>query len=415
MVTSLILFTLLIYFLTRFALDAIQIRYVKSMKITDNELNLLKLNRQHLEKSTLYNIDKLIISMLNLIVQIFIIYLFLFAGGLEYLIETTSSLYSKKDFIFGFMNPELFIIITFFLIMTILGIPMSLYKIFILEEKYGFNKMTIGLFIRDFLISLMLSLLIISILFLSFLFLYSNFEKNWWVLMWAVFLLFNIILLYVYPTLISPLFNKFKKIGDQNIMKAIDDLTEKVDFNIKNVFVMDGSKRSKHSNAYFTGFHKNKRIVFFDTLLENLSVNEVTSVLAHEIGHYKEKHILKSIVLNMILSLFVFFIMYKLSTLDIFFHAVGVNTITPSTIILTYSLLFPVVGFFITPLLTSFSRKNEYEADSFAKKYTNKDDLISALIKLYKENLTILKPSPLYANFYYTHPTVFERIKKLKS
>ena len=178
---------------------------------------------------------------------------------------------------------------------------------------------------------------------------------------------------------------------------------------------MDGSKRSKHSNAYFTGFHKNKRIVFFDTLLENLSVNEVTSVLAHEIGHYKEKHILKSIVLNMILSLFVFFIMYKLSTLDIFFHAVGVNTIAPSTIILTYSLLFPVVGFFITPLLTSFSRKNEYEADSFAKKYTNKDDLISALIKLYKENLTILKPSPLYANFYYTHPTVFERIKKLKS
>ena len=197
MVASLILITLLIYFLTRFALDAIQIRYVKSMKITDNELNLLKLNRQHLEKSTLYNIDKLIISMLNLIVQIFIIYLFLFAGGLEYLIETTSFLYSKKDFIFGFMNPELFIIITFFLIMTVLGIPMSLYKIFILEEKYGFNKMTIGLFIRDFLISLMLSLLIISILFLSFLFLYSNFEKNWWVLMWVVFLLFNIIFLYV--------------------------------------------------------------------------------------------------------------------------------------------------------------------------------------------------------------------------
>ncbi len=415
MTTSLILFTLLLYFITKFALDAIQMKYIKSMKITESELNVLKLNRQHLEKSALYNTDKLIISMLNLVVQIFIIYIFLFGGGLDYLSGIIASLYSKETFFLSFVNPELLIIIIFFLILSILEIPITLYKIFVIEERYGFNKMSLNLFFRDLLISLILSIFIISILFLSFLFLYSNYEKSWWVLMWIVFLLFNIILLYVYPTIISPLFNKFKKIADKDILGAIDNLTEKVDFNIKNVYVMDGSKRSKHSNAYFTGFHKNKRIVFFDTLLESLSINEITSVLAHEIGHYKEKHILKSIMINMILSLFIFFMMFKLSNFDIFFMAVGVNTITPSTIILTFSLLFPVIGFFITPLLTSFSRKNEYEADNFAKKYTNKNDLISALTKLYKENLTILKPSPLYAAFYYTHPTVFERIKKLDS
>ena len=415
MATSLILFILLIYFLTKFALDAIQIQYIKNMKITENELSMLHLNRQHLEKSNLYNIDKTIISILSLIIQILIIYSFLFGGGSDYLLKIVSGLYEEKGFFLNFINQELLITLSFFLLITLIGIPVSYYKIFSIEEKYGFNKMSFHLFLRDFLISFTLSSLIISFLFLSFLYLYTNFEKNWWILMWAVFLFFNIIFFYIYPTLISPLFNKFKKINDKNILNAIDMLTNKVDFSIQDVYVMDGSKRSKHSNAYFTGFHKNKRIVFFDTLLESLSVNEITSVLAHEIGHYKKRHILKSIIMNMILSLLIFFIMFKLSTMDIFFNAVGVNIITPASIVITYSLLFPIIGFFVTPLLTSFSRKNEYEADDFAKKYTNKNDLISALMKLYKENLSILKPSPLYATFYYTHPTVFERIKKLNS
>ncbi len=415
MATSLILFTLLIYFLTKFALDAIQIKYIKNMRVTENELNMLNLDKPHLEKSNLYNVDKIIISIINLIIQILLIYIFLFGGGTDYLFKIVYNMYQQDSFLFAFINQELFILLAFFFIITVIGIPISYYKIFFIEEKYGFNKMTSNLFLKDFLISFLLSTIIISLLFLSFLYLYMNFEKNWWLLMWLVFIFFNMMLLYIYPTLISPLFNKFKKINDGNILNAITALTDKVSFNITDVYVMDGSRRSKHSNAYFTGFHKNKRIVFFDTLLENLSVNEIISVLAHEIGHYKEKHILKSILINIFLSLFIFFIMFKLSTIQFFFNAVGVNFISPASIVITYSLLFPIIGFFITPLLTAFSRKNEYEADNFAKKYTNKADLISALKKLYKDNLSILKPSPLYANFYYTHPTVFERIRKLNS
>ena len=415
MTNSIILFVMLLYFLTKFALDAIQIKYIKNMVVSEIELDKLQLNKQHLEKSNLYNIDKLIISMVSLMVQILILYVFLFGGGIDYLSLVVTSLYASEGFIFNFINQELLTLLTFFLMITLIGIPISYYKVFFIEEKYGFNKMTLTLFIRDLIVSLILSILIISFLFLSFLFLYVNFEKNWWALMWLVFIIFNILILYIYPTLISPLFNKFKKINDKNILDAVDTLTNKVNFNIKDVYVMDGSKRSKHSNAYFTGFHKNKRIVFFDTLLESLSVNEITSVLAHEIGHYKEKHILKSIIINMILTLFIFFIMFKLSNMQIFFNAVGVNIISPSSMVITYSLLFPIIGFFITPLLTFFSRKNEYEADNFAKKYSNKNDLISALMKLYKENLSILKPNRLYAAFYYTHPTVFERIKKLNS
>ena len=385
------------------------------MQVSKPELNKLHLNKEHIIKSNSYNIDKLIISIINLIAQILIIYIFLYAGGIDYLSAIVSSLNKDQEYFLEFVNPELFTVLIFFLIITLIGIPASYYKIFFIEEKYGFNKMTLSLFMKDFIISFILSILIVSLFFQSFLFLYTNFEKSWWLLMWIVFILFNIFLLYIYPTVISPLFNKFKKISDVAILDAISHLTKKVNFNIKDVYVMDGSKRSKHSNAYFTGFHKNKRIVFFDTLIETLSVSEIKSVLAHEIGHYKKKHILKSMILNTFFSLFIFYIMYQLSTMEIFFNSVGVNVISPASIVITYSLLFPIIGFFIIPFLTSFSRKNEFEADNFAKKYTNKDDLISALIKLYKENLSILKPNRLYAKFYYTHPTVFERIEKLNS
>lgn len=415
MINSLIFFVLLLYFLTKFALDVIQINYIRNMQVSEEELSKLHLSKQHIEKSNLYNIDKLIISIVSLLVQILIIYFFLYAGGINYLFAVFSNLYMNPGIILSFINQELLVLLIFFLIITFINLPIGLYKIFFIEERYGFNKMTPSLFIRDFFVSLILSTLIIVFLFQSFLFLYINFEKDWWLLMWMVFMVFNIFFLYIYPTVISPLFNKFKKIDDGNILDAINNLTKRVNFDIKDVYIMDGSKRSKHSNAYFTGFHKNKRIVFFDTLIENLTVNEITSVLAHEIGHYKEKHILKSIIINALLSLLIFYIMFKLSTMQIFFDAIGVDAIGPASMVISYSLLFPVFGFFVIPFLASFSRKNEYEADSFAKKHTDKKDLISALTKLYKENLSILKPNRLYATFYYTHPTVFERIKNLDS
>ena len=263
MINSLIFFVLLLYFLTKFALDVIQINYIRNMQVSEEELSKLHLNKQHMEKSNLYNIDKLIISIVSLLVQILIIYFFLYAGGINYLFAVFSNLYMNPGIILSFINQELLVLLIFFLIITFINLPIGLYKIFFIEERYGFNKMTPSLFIRDFFVSLILSTLIIVFLFQSFLFLYINFEKDWWLLMWMVFMVFNIFFLYIYPTVISPLFNKFKKIDDGNILDAINNLTKKVKFDIKDVYIMDGSKRSKHSNAYFTGFHKNKRIVFF--------------------------------------------------------------------------------------------------------------------------------------------------------
>ena len=178
---------------------------------------------------------------------------------------------------------------------------------------------------------------------------------------------------------------------------------------------MDGSKRSAHSNAYFTGFHKSKRIVFFDTLLSMLNPNEVEAVLAHEIGHYKKNHILKSMLMSLIFSFLAFYFIYNITLIESLFIGLKINANSPGELVIFFSLVLPSVLFFLNPLFSSFSRKNEFEADNYAKNYSNKDNLISSLKKLYKENLTILKTSPLYSRVYNSHPTVFERINNLKS
>ncbi|MBS82719.1 MAG: hypothetical protein CMD65_01120 [Gammaproteobacteria bacterium] len=405
---TLIIFTILFYFLVKFFLDIIQIEYIKKVQIKSDELTMLNLNNDFIQKSNSYNTDKLFLSVINLFIQMFILVLFLFGGGIDYIsnfVRSTS---------INFINFDLQIILIFFIIINIVNIPLSMYKTFIVEEKYGFNKMKISLFFKDRLISLIIALIPIIILFQSFLYLYDNYNNYWWLFTWLLFMIFNIFVILIYPSVISPLFNKFEKITDEKILNVIKDLSDETQFNVTDVFVMDGSKRSSHSNAYFTGLGNVKRIVFFDTLLEMLSANEIKSVLAHEIGHYKKKHITKSIIMSSIISMITFYLLYILMNTSSFFVSAGVTIITPASMIISFLLLFPLIEFFLTPLYTYISRKNEFEADNYAKEYTNKDDLVSSLLKLYKENLSILKPSPIYSKFYYTHPTVFERISNLK-
>ena len=397
-----------IYSVFRILLDLHQIKYIQSTHISDNELNLIKLNQEYADKSKLYNIEKLYLSIFSTVIKSLIIIIFLASNGM-FIFEDISNIIN----IFT-INSEVFNIILFIVILTLIDLPFSYYKVFFIENNYGFNRQSKLLFFKDLVLSLLISLIIISLLFTIFNKLYNFYTDNWWFYMWLIFIAFNILVIYLFPIIISPLFNSFKKIDDEDIISEIKDLSDRTNFKISNIYVMDGSKRSNHSNAYFTGFYKNKRIVFYDTLIDLLTPSEIRSVLAHEIGHYMKKHIMWSMIISFFMSFIFFYIIYQIASIEILFKELGFNQESSSQIVILFSLLLPCVLYFITPLFSILSRKNEYEADNYAKLYSDKNDLISSLLKLYKENLNLIKSSPIYSSIYNSHPTVFERINNLK-
>ena len=396
------------YSVFKIFLDLHQIQYIKSTLISDEELKSINLDQDYVIKSKAYNIKKLYISVFNTLIKSLFIMIFLSFNGMSVLIEATAYV---NVFLF---NDEVVNIILFIIFLTLIDLPTSYYKTFVIEKAYGFNRQSKTLFFKDFILSLIISLIVLSILFLSFDALFNSYNNDWWFYMWLVFIVFNISIIYLFPILISPIFNSFKKIDDDKIISGIKDLADKTNFNISNVYVMDGSKRSNHSNAYFTGFYKNKRIVFYDTLLDLLTPNEIRSVLAHEIGHYVKKHIMQSMIISLFMSLLFFYLSYHVVSFEKLFNELGMNNNSTSNIVILFSLLLPCILYFITPLFSILSRKNEYEADNYAKLHTDKNDLISSLLKLYKENLNLVKSSPIYSLVYNSHPTVFERIKNLK-
>tara|TARA_B110000858_G_C17731253_1_gene440211 strand:- start:6 stop:1235 length:1230 start_codon:yes stop_codon:yes gene_type:complete len=397
-----------IYSISRILLDLHQIAYIESTPISDNELNLIKLNQEYVEKSKLYNIEKLYLSVFSTATKSLIIIIFLAFDGIS-IFENISNI--TNIFI---INTEVFNIILFMITLTLIDLPFSYYKIFFIENNYGFNRQSKLLFFKDLILSLIISLIITTILFMIFNKLYNFYINDWWFYMWLIFIAFNILVIYLFPIIISPLFNSFKKIDDEEIISEIKDLSDRTNFKISNIYVMDGSKRSNHSNAYFTGFYKNKRIVFYDTLIDLLTPSEIRSVLAHEIGHYMKKHIMWSMIISFFMSFIFFYIIYQIASIEILFKELGFNQESSSQIVILFSLLLPCVLYFITPLFSILSRKNEYEADNYAKLYSDKNDLISSLLKLYKENLNLIKSSPIYSSIYNSHPTVFERINNLK-
>ena len=396
------------YSVFKIFLDLHQIQYIKSTLISDEELKSINLDQDYVIKSKSYNIKKIYISVFNTLIKSLFIMIFLSFNGMSVLIEATAYV---NVFLF---NDEVVNIILFIIFLTLIDLPTSYYKTFVIEKAYGFNRQSKTLFFKDFILSLIVSLIILSILFLSFDTLFNSYSNDWWFYMWLVFIVFNVSIIYLFPILISPMFNSFKKIDDDKIISGIKDLADKTNFNISNVYVMDGSKRSNHSNAYFTGFYKNKRIVFYDTLLDLLTPNEIRSVLAHEIGHYVKKHIMQSMIISLFMSLLFFYLSYQVVSFEKLFNELGMNNNSTSNIVILFSLLLPCILYFITPLFSILSRKNEYEADNYAKLHTDKNDLISSLLKLYKENLNLVKSSPIYSLVYNSHPTVFERISNLK-
>jgi STE24 endopeptidase len=319
------------------------------------------------------------------------------------------------------MAQQLALLIGFVLIGGAIELPFTLYQTFVIEERFGFNKMTFKLWLVDAVKSSLIGALIGLPVAALILWLMGAAGSLWWLWTWCVWIGFNLLLLVLYPTVIAPMFNKFKPLEDEALKARVTALMQRCGFAAKGLFVMDGSKRSGHANAYFTGFGASKRVVFYDTLLAKLSPAEVDAVLAHELGHFKHKHVLKRIVAMFAMSLLGFALLGWLSTQVWFYTGLGVipnsavNGGVPNNALalLLLMLAMPAFTFFISPLFAQLSRKHEFQADAYAISQTAGNDLARALLKLYEDNASTLTPDPLFVKFYYSHPPASERLSRM--
>jgi STE24 endopeptidase len=298
---------------------------------------------------------------------------------------------------------------------SLLEAPFSIYRTFVIEARFGFNKMTFKLYLLDALKGILIGAVLGLPLLFGVLWLMGRMGAYWWLYVWGVWVVFNLLILFIYPSFIAPLFNKFSPLQDDVMKARIESLLRRCGFTAQGLFVMDGSKRSAHGNAYFTGFGKTKRIVFFDTLLERLSINEVEAVLAHELGHFKRRHVIKRIVATFAMSLGFLWLLGVLMQTTWFYQGLGVTTPSTALALLLFFMVLPVFSFLLGPVMSAYSRKHEFEADAYAAKQTDAADLVNALVKLYQDNAATLTPDPLYSKFYDSHPPAMVRISHLQS
>jgi STE24 endopeptidase len=318
---------------------------------------------------------------------------------------------------FGDMAYQLGLLVAFALIGAALDLPFELYSTFRIEQRFGFNRITPRLFVTDLLKNTLVGALIGLPLAALILWLMGAAGSLWWLWAWGAWMAFNLVLLVVYPTLIAPLFNKFEPLADAELKARVQSLMQRCGFAAKGLFVMDGSRRSAHANAYFTGLGAAKRVVFFDTLLQRLSPGEVEAVLAHELGHFSHRHVQKRIAGIFGFSLLALALLGWLSTQTAFYEGLGVvpNIGVPNDALalLLFMLALPPFGFFVSPLMAHFSRRHEFEADAYACALADGRDLANALLKLHEDNAATLTPDPVYVRFYYSHPPASERLAAL--
>ncbi|TPG20623.1 M48 family metallopeptidase [Variovorax guangxiensis] len=317
----------------------------------------------------------------------------------------------------GGMTQQLALIASFAVIGGLLDLPFTLWQTFRLEERFGFNKMTFRLWLGDAVKGTVLGALIGLPIVALILWLMGAAGTLWWLWAWAAWVGFNLLLMLVYPSFIAPLFNKFKPLDDASLKTRVTALMQRCGFAAKGLYVMDGSRRSAHANAYFTGFGASKRVVFYDTLLRQLNAGEVEAVLAHELGHFKRRHIVQRMVAMFGLSLVGFALLGWVSGQSWFYAGLGVqpNMAAPNSALalLLFMLAVPVFTFFIAPLPAWLSRKHEFEADAYAIAQTSGSDLAAALLKLYQDNASTLTPDPVFVQFYYSHPPASERLARM--
>jgi STE24 endopeptidase len=297
----------------------------------------------------------------------------------------------------------------------VIELPFDLYRTFGIESRFGFNKMTLGMFFGDLAKHAAVGAILGLPLLFAVLWLMAGMGELWWLYVWLVAVVFMLFVQFIAPSVIAPLFNKFVPMQDGEMKTRIENLIARCGFTSSGLFVMDGSKRSSHGNAYFTGFGKSKRIVFFDTLLSRLDIAEIEAVLAHELGHFRMRHVIKRLALMSVLSLLFFLLLGLLKNQAWFYQ--GLNVSYPATDAMALTLFFmvvPVFTFLLQPLLAMYSRKHEFEADQYAAKFAPARDLVHALVKLYKDNASTLTPDPLHSAYYDSHPPAAIRIARLE-
>ena len=297
----------------------------------------------------------------------------------------------------------------------VLELPFVLTRTFVIEKKFGFNRMTPRLFVTDTVREAVLAAVIGLPLLAVVLWITSSMGELWWLWVWAFWLGFNVLVMLVWPTFIAPLFNKFTPLADAALKARVEALLARCGFQSKGLFVMDGSRRSAHGNAYFTGFGASKRIVFFDTLLDKLNADEVEAVLAHELGHFRHRHILKRLAVLAPASLAVLALLGWLIEQAWFFTGLGSSASDTATALALFFLALPVFSFPLAPLFSYWSRVHEFEADAYAAQQTRAADLAAALVKLYRDNASTLTPDPLYSRFFDSHPPAALRISRLQA
>ena len=361
------------------------------------------------QKAADYTVAKTRLSFIHIALDALVLLAFTLGGGIEWLAQAWSGVFSSP------LLEGAALLLSTLLLMSAIEIPLSLYRSFVLEARYGFNKMTFGLFVLDLTKQALLALALGAPLLVGVLWLMGAMGDYWWLYVWAAWVSFNLLIIAVYPTYIAPLFNKFTPLEDITLKTRIEMLLNKCGFHSSGLFVMDGSKRSAHGNAYFSGFGKTKRIVFFDTLLKNLNGDEIEAVLAHELGHFKRRHIVKRMAWLFTASLVGLWVLAYLMQASWFYTGLGVDTQTPATALLLFMLVSPVFTFLFHPLSARLSRKHEFEADQYAAQTSSATALIHALVKMYEDNASTLTPDPIHSAFYDSHPPAGIRIARLQA
>ncbi len=370
------------------------------------------------QKAADYTIAKTRFGLLEMAISAAVTLGWTLLGGLDLLNR------ALLEWLGGGMLQQLALLGAFALIGGLIDLPTTLYKTFVIEQRFGFNKMTLRLWLGDLLKSTLMGAIVGLPIAALILWLMGSAGPVWWLWAWAVWMGFNLLLMVIYPLFIAPLFNKFQPLQDESLKARVTALMQRCGFAAKGLFVMDGSRRSAHANAYFTGFGAAKRVVFYDTLLRQLSPGEVEAVLAHELGHFKHRHIVKRIVSLFALSLAGFALLGWLSTQFWFYTGLGVvpNLMLPglapaapndALALLLFLLAAPVFTVFISPLFAQISRRHEFEADAYAMAQASGSDLAAALLKLYEDNASTLTPDPVYVKFYYSHPPASERLARM--
>jgi len=366
------------------------------------------------QKAADYTIARTRYGLLTLMVDTLVLVGFTLLGGLQWLSLQVFSITGPG------MWYQIALVGAYAAIAGAIGLPFDYYRQFGLEQRFGFNKMSKGLFFKDLIMWTGVGIALGLPLLWVVLTLMAKAGDLWWLYTWVVWTGFQLLMMVLAPNLILPLFNKFTPLADESLKSRIEALIARVGFASRGLFVMDGSKRSAHGNAYFSGFGASKRIVFFDTLLARLQPQEIEAVLAHELGHFKLKHIVKRLALMFALSLGFLALLGYLKNQPWFYDGLGVNPLAlpgqnnDAMALLLFMLVLPVFTFLFNPLTSIGSRKHEFEADAFAAQHTDARDLVSALVKMYEDNASTLTPDPLHSAFYDSHPPASVRIRQLK-